>query len=376
MSDASGDPLYRSDTRAAPSGAQQADLAPVSDQPSDHWEQQAAQRDAEDPAAPSTDPMGAEPQPQAANNEETTPAAPNGQPGPAVQSAASTASPAPSASAASAQDGSPSFPQATESDAGQGQARDASTAAVLDHGSSLALGGQMAWSDPGGDHVRSGEISVNLSQATIVGGALNMAAFGDEGGSGLSGLAPTNLSSSAEAALSQAVAAAQGAVAMAHGATVSAALDQVTALPAALDGALDPVLQSTSSALDGLSSVAAPIDAGLGQANDAVTHLSADILDPGVTTGPIASAVEPLSDSLSDAGALLSDSDELLDDLGATPEASSGPSQGLLASLFTPADSGSSGANVPVVHEALPDLDLGGLLGSADDHADLGHLGL
>jgi hypothetical protein len=350
MSDASGDPLYRSDSRAAPSGAQQADLAPVSDQPSEHWEQQAVQRDAEDPAAPSTDPMGFQPQPQPSDEGRATPGSAGDRSGPETQPAPSSAPPA--AEPASAQNAPPST-QADARGGGGGRTQDSSWTAAVDHGSTVTFGGGMAWSDPAGDHVRSGDVSVNLSHATTVGGALGMAAFADQGGSVLSGLNPTHGLSGAEGALNQAIAAAQGAVATVHEAGLAEALDQVATLSDTLDVALDPALQSASSALDGLSSMTSSLDDGLGQA---------------------AVGVEPLTGAVMDASSLLGAG--ALEDIGEASSAPSGPGPGLLASLFTPTAAVAPDPAGPTPHDALPDLDLGGLLGSPDDHPDLGHLGL
>lgn len=373
MSDASGDPLYRSDTRAAPSGAQQADLAPVSDQPSEYWEQQAAQRAAEDPAAPPTDPMGAQPQPASSDEGIASPASADAQPEqtaqPAPSSAPSTVEPASAQTAPQ-----PSTPTDTD-DARHGQTWGAATAADIEQDSSVTLGGEVAWSDPAGDHVRSGEVSVNLSQATTVGGELGAAAFGDQGGLILSGLTGPNSLSGAEGPLNQAIAAAQGVVAIVQGGGLSDAIDQAGTLPATLEAALDPALQTASAALDGLPSLTSPLD-GLGQVDEAVSQLSSEGLESVLTADPIASAVEPLTGAFADAGSLLGVGTHAVDDIGDASSASSGPAPGLLASLFTPNEADAPVAESSILHDALPDLDLGGLLGSPDDQPDLGSLGL
>jgi hypothetical protein len=343
MSDASGDPLYRSDSRTAPSGSQQADLAPVSDQPPEHWEQQAAQREAEEPPPPS-DPLGAQPDQAAADSPDPS------SPTPTAQTAPSTVAPQPQP----APEPTPQSAPITSEDSAApapAQTHDGSIEAAQSHGSTVTVGGETAWTDPGGDHVRSGEISIDASQATTLGGAMSIGQSAD----GLSGLigTPTSMIGTAlpvaEAALAQAVAAAQGGLAVIHDGGLTQVLTQVATVPASLEAITTEGLQPVSHALETVSSLTAPaIDAGLGEAI-------------GVLTGP----AEAVDDSL---GAI-----DLVPIIDVAPAA---PPSGLLASLFTPHEVATGGTTEAASHDLVPDIDLGGLMGPIDDHPDLGLPGL
>ncbi len=370
MSDASGDPLYRSDTRAAPSGAQQADLAPVSDQPAEHWEQQAAQRQAEAPADAPADPLGA--QPQAADNtggEWASPGNAPQDPTPSSQVSAVSAPASPPAQGGAASPHSRDYAPAE-------QAREGSSTAALDHNSTLALGGQMAWSDPGGDHVRSGEISVDLAQATTVGGELGLDAPGHQAGSVFSALMPSQILSGTEPALSQAAASAHGVVGTLDEGNLPGVLEQATEVSNDLGHAFEPALHEALTALDELSFVNAPTAADLGSAAEDLGNLPSDVGGLATATGPIALASGPLPDLLSDQGSLRETSLDLTDGSGSAPGASPEPPVGLLASLFTPVDTVTPNGDTPISGDGLPDIELGGLLGSSDDHPDPGHLDL
>lgn len=352
MSEASGDPLYRSDTRTAPTGSQQADLAPVNDQPDEHWEQQAEARSSEGSAP--IDPMGAQPPPEFdtstdEDGAQTSPVRPNE----AVVPTSAPSQPAP----ATAKEAPPQSDEShNENHAG---------AATFDHGAHIPIGGELAWSDPQGDHVRSAEISVDASQTTTVGSALTMANEGD---------------AVAQGALVQAVSAANGAIGLVQANFASGPLTQVTDLASSLQqsgtsalqqvfGALGDVQGSVGSLTDTVATTASDAGALLSDTLDGVTSLATDALGTG-----------GVNDLMSEG--LLSALDDPLEDValpgGLTAPTETAAPTGLLASLFTPQDGDTPTDSLldTGLTDTLGGFDAGGLLGGPDDHPHLDLPGL
>lgn len=327
MSDASGDPLYRSDTRTAPNGAQQADLAPVSDQPEEHWEQQAQTREAEGQSPPPAPPGDPDPAPDGSpdNDAQTRPADRDGDAGgaPTASSSSTSGSDAQETSAPAP------APSRSESDAtektapssGPGESHDGRLSVGADQ--DVTLGGEMSWSDASGDHTRSMEIGVDLNQATTLGGSVNGLLDGGPDFRGLNVEAPL---AAVQQALAQTVALTQG---------LGDAIDSPN-----LQGALGAVEAATGAVTDSLMETSAVT---------AVEHLT-----PLVST-------EAVSGALSDLGDL---------DSGAAG-APSAPA-GLLASLFSASGAPDGVETIPDHAADVSGLDLGGLFEPSDTHPDLG----
>jgi hypothetical protein len=244
----------------------------------------------------------------------------------------------------------------------------------------------MGWSDAGGDHVRSSEISVGLSQATSLGGSMPATTVGDSSGSTLSHVEQFVGLPDAETGLTQFVAAAQGAVAGGQDSLIDPALDQISATSSLVEGALAPALASASYPALTAAAVTGALADGLGQTAADIGGLTAGALAPVSTAieaavpgadlvSSIASQTDPDLGAITDIPAVFDEP------AGNIPEAGAAP--GLLAALFTPHND-TADTSAPVGHEQspelatdlAPDLDLGGFLRTTDDHVDLGHIGL
>lgn len=376
MSSASGDPLFRSDLRTTPVGAQQADLAPVSTQPDAYWVDEAAEREAAEPPS-SVDPLGAQPAPAVddpsqddaearadsyASNSAPPPAQPNvgaGAPPPAASGASDTSASAPPSSTVRTDSGTaapsqpPSDPEGVPSRNAEGDVVESEAAT---YGSSLAPS--------------------QLAQAQAATPVVEAASW------------ESPVAMVAESALAQAANASADLAATAQDLALTRALDEVADLTSELTGVASPALQAITEAGDRVSVIGdVDIDAPLSLAVDDVASDALSSL-PSPPTLDLAPASALVSDigivSPGAVGAVTDDVGALTSSLVATPSALvAGPDAlapeptSFLAALFTPAedaDEGSAAAGLPSI-DLGDDADIGGLIGGLDDHPDLIDLG-